>query len=157
MTFLIHWYSISSPISSAAAKTDCGRWSRIILLTIFQDSEKETCMSSYRSRMRSLPLVVGWVSLPSVILLPNLLGIFGVALQYHRHYMVLALGVFLITFSAMLSVPVTVNYVMECFRQHALEASAIMGVYHLAFASSARGKRQLVQHTGWVFGMAGFF
>ena len=97
--------------------------------------------------------------LPLLILLPIGLGIFGVALQYHTHYMVLVLGVFLITFSAMLSVPVTVNYVIECFRQHALETSAIMGAYRLTLGLAvpffvtpwerAVGK-------GWVFGMAAF-
>ena len=98
--------------------------------------------------------------LPSLILLPVGLGIFGVALQYHTHYMVLALGAFLITFSAMLSVPVTVNYVIECFREHALETSAIMGAYRLAFGLAIPffvtpwEKRVGV---GWVFGMAAFF
>lgn len=61
------------------------------------------------------------------------LGIFGVAPQYHTQYMVLALGIFLTTFPAMLSVPVAVNQVIECFRQHALETSAIMGAYRLTF------------------------
>ena len=98
--------------------------------------------------------------LTSLILLPIGLGIFGVALQYHTHYMVLALGSFLITFSAMLSVPVTVNYVIECFRQHALETSAIMGAYRLAFGLAIPffvtpwEKRVGI---GWVFGMAAFF
>lgn len=42
--------------------------------------------------------------------------------------MVLALGVILITFPAMLS---AVNHVIECFRQYTLETSAIMGAYRL--------------------------
>ena len=98
--------------------------------------------------------------LPSLILLPIGLGIFGVALEYHTHYMVLALGVFLITFSAMLSVPVTVNYVMECFRQHSLETSAIMGAYRLTFGLAVPffvTPWEKAVGIGWVFGMAAFF
>ena len=98
--------------------------------------------------------------LPSLILLPIDLGIFGVALQYHTHYMVLALGVFLITFSAMLSVPVAVNYVIECFRQHTLETSAIMGAYRLTFRLAVPFFVNPWERTigvGWVFGMAAFF
>lgn len=98
--------------------------------------------------------------LPSLILLPIGLGIFGIAVQYHTHYMVLALGVFLITFSAMLSVPVAVNYVIECFRQHALEASAIMGAYRLAFGLAVPffvTPWEEAVGIGWVFGMAAFF
>ena len=88
------------------------------------------------------------------------LGYFGVALQDHTYYMVLALGALLITFSAMWSVPVTVNHVIECFRQHALETSTIMGAYHLAFGLAIPffvtpwEKRVGI---GWGFGMAAFF
>lgn len=98
--------------------------------------------------------------LPSLVLLPAGLGIFGVALHYHTHYMVLALGVLLITFSAMLSVPVAVNYVIECFRQHALETSAIMGAYRLTFGLAVPffvTPWEKVVGVGWVFGMAAFF
>ena len=98
--------------------------------------------------------------LPSLILLPIGLGISGVALQYHTHYMVLALGVFLITFSAMLSVPVAVNYVVECFREHALETSAIMGAYRLTFGLAIPffvTPWEKAVGIGWVFGMAAFF
>lgn len=98
--------------------------------------------------------------LPSLILLPIGLGVFGVALQYHTHYMVLASGVFLITFSAMLSVPVAVNYVIECFEQHALETSAIMGAYRLIFGLAVPffiTPWERAVGVGWVFGMAAFF
>ncbi|CAF9942278.1 hypothetical protein IMSHALPRED_003449 [Imshaugia aleurites] len=98
--------------------------------------------------------------LPSLVLLPIGLGVFGVALQYHTHYMVLALGAFLITFSAMLSVPVAVNHVIECFRQHALETSAIMGVYRLTFGLAVPffvTPWEKAVGIGWVFGMAAFF
>ena len=74
--------------------------------------------------------------------------------------MVLALGVFLITFAAMLSVPVAVNYIIECFRQHALEASAIMGAYRLALGLAIPffiDPWEKAVSVGWVFGMAAFF
>ncbi|MCJ1459192.1 hypothetical protein MMC28_009569 [Mycoblastus sanguinarius] len=98
--------------------------------------------------------------LPSLILLPIGLGIFGVALQYHPHYMVLALGAFIVTISAMLSVPVAVIYVVECFRQRELETSAIMGTYRLAFGLAIPffiDPWEKAVGIGWVFGMAAFF
>ena len=98
--------------------------------------------------------------LPSLILLPIGLGIFGAALQYHTSYVVIALAVFVITFAAMLSVPVSVNYVVECFREHALETSAIMGVYRLAFGLAIPFFVEPWEEAvtvGWVFGMAAFF
>ena len=51
------------------------------------------------------------VLLPSIIL-PIALGIYGAALQYHLHYMVLALGSFLIWFGALLALPVCYNYII---------------------------------------------
>ena len=54
-----------------------------------------------------------WI--PSLILNPIGLGIFGAALEYRLHYMVLALAVFIVTVGSLASVPVTVNYLVECF------------------------------------------
>lgn len=93
--------------------------------------------------------------------MPVGLGIFGAALQYHLHYMVLALGSFFITFAAMASVPVTVNYMVECFRGNVVEASAITNLYRLVLGLAvpffidpwiAR-----MGGPGWVFGMTAFF
>ncbi len=88
------------------------------------------------------------------------LGIFGAGLQYHLHYMVLALGTFMVNFSALLCVPVCINYVVECFVGYAVEVSVAMNMYRLALGlalpfffeqwSQAVG-------IGWVFGMAAFF
>src|ERR1700761_1103856 len=47
--------------------------------------------------------------LPSV-LLPIGLGLYGAGLQYHLHFMVLAVASFLIWFSALLLMPVCYNY-----------------------------------------------
>lgn len=75
--------------------------------------------------------------------------------------MVLALGSFLITFGTMLSVPVTVNYMVECFRGHVVEVSATMGVYRLSLGLAVpffiEPWIDRVGGPGWVFGMAAFF
>lgn len=99
-----------------------------------------------------------WV--PSLLFMPVGLGIFGAALQYHLHYMVLALGSFLVTIAAFCSVPVAVNYVIECFRDHPTEVACIMGTYRLAlglivpfFVDQWMAKVTV----GWVFGMMAFF
>lgn len=94
------------------------------------------------------------------LLSPIGLGIFGASLQYHCHYMLLAFGAFLVGFSAVLSVPIIVNYVVECFVHSATEVAVIMNVYRLALGlalpffidswSDAVGN-------GWLFGMAAFF
>ncbi len=98
--------------------------------------------------------------LPSLILLPVGLGIFGAGLQYHLHYMVLAVGAFLITFAGMLSVPVVVNYVAECFKEYAAETGTIMGIYRLIFGLVVPffiTPWEKAVSVGWVFGMAAFF
>lgn len=98
--------------------------------------------------------------LPASVLLPVGLGIFGAALEYHLHYMVLAFGAFLITFAAMLSVPVAVNYVAECFKEHAAETGTIMGIYRLLLGLIVPFFITPWEHAvsiGWVFGMAAFF
>ena len=56
--------------------------------------------------------------------------------RYHLHYMVLALGVFLIMFGGTYSTPITVNYITECFPTSALEVSVIMAVYRQIFGLS---------------------
>lgn len=93
--------------------------------------------------------------------MPVGLGIFGSALQYHLHYMVIALGAFMITFAATSSIPVAVNYVVECFRDNPLEVSTIMGVYRLSLGLAVPffvdPWMAAVHGPGWVFGMAAFF
>lgn len=100
-----------------------------------------------------------WI--PSLIIMPVGLGIFGAALQHHLHYMVLALGSFLVTFAAMASVPVAVNYLAECFRGHTVEVSAILGVYRLSLGLAVpffiESWINCIGGPGWVFGMAAFF
>lgn len=98
--------------------------------------------------------------LPALVLLPVGLGIFGAALEYHLHYMVLAVGAFLIAFAAILSVPVAVNYVAECFKEYAAETGTIMNLYRLLFGLIVPffiTPWERAISIGWVFGMAAFF
>ena len=96
-----------------------------------------------------------------MLIMPAGLGIFGAALQYHLHYMVLALGTFLVTFGSMLSIPVATNYVVECFRAYPTEVATIMGVYRLALGLAVPffidAWIAAVDGPGWVFGMMAFF
>lgn len=98
--------------------------------------------------------------LPGLFILPIALGLFGASLQYHLHYMVLALANFLGGFATNAIIPVTVNYIVECFHGHASESAAIMGVYRLAFSLTlpffVPGWIDKVG-AGWCLGMAAFF
>ena len=98
--------------------------------------------------------------LPGLIALPIALGLYGASLEYHLHYMVLALANFLGGFSTNAIIPVTVNYVIECFKDHASESAAIMGLYRLAFSLTipffAPAWIDKVGF-GWCLGMAAFF
>ena len=99
------------------------------------------------------------------IILPSIasplgFGIFGAALQYHLHYMVLALGLFLAVFAANLGTPVCMNYAIECFLTSPNEVTVAMNMYRLALTISLGffifpWERRV--GVGWVFGMAAFF
>ncbi|PYH88605.1 polyamine transporter [Aspergillus ellipticus CBS 707.79] len=103
-------------------------------------------------------LHVLWI--PSLVLTPIGLGLFGAALQYHLHYMVLALAVFLVTIGALASVPVTVNYVVECFTRHPAEAGIVVGAYRIVYGLTISfyiDPWVAAVHVGWVYGMMAFF
>ena len=98
--------------------------------------------------------------LPGLVVLPIALGLYGASLQYHLHYMVFALAIFMGGFATNAIVPVTVNYIVECFHGHASESAAIMGLYRLSFSLTLpffvpawMGK----VGAGWCLGMAAFF
>lgn len=78
----------------------------------------------WKAEYRLYPLIM-----PPLVLVPLSLGIIGAALQYHLHYMVLALGVFLLQFAESFMVPIVNNYVAECFIDHAQEVSAALNFY----------------------------
>lgn len=103
-------------------------------------------------------LHVLWI--PSLILNPIGLGIFGAALQYHLHYLVLAFGTFLVTIGSLASVPVTVNYVVECFTQYPAEAGIVVGAYRILYGLTISfyiNPWVEAVGVGWAYGMMGFF
>lgn len=98
--------------------------------------------------------------LPSLVINPIGLGIFGAALQYHLHYMVLALAVFLVTIGSLASVPVTVNYVVECFTRYPAEAGIVIGAYRIVYGLTITfyiNPWVAAVDVGWVYGMMAFF
>lgn len=96
----------------------------------------------------------------ALFILPVGLGIFGASLGYHLHYMVLAVGNFLIFFGGSAAVPVIVNYVVECYTDYGNEASASMNVYRLSLGVVIPffvGPWERSVGLGWVFGMMAMF
>ncbi|GLA97021.1 hypothetical protein AtubIFM57143_004505 [Aspergillus tubingensis] len=93
-----------------------------------------------------------------VIMLPIGLGLFGASLEYHYHWVLLALGFLLLTFGAISLLPVAMTYLCECFPNHVSEVSAGMGVWRLilgvlsaVFIAPWNDR----VGPGWVFGSAG--
>ena len=97
--------------------------------------------------------------LPSLIGLNIGLGLFGAALQYHLHWIVAAIGNFLLNVSSNVAVPVIVNYEVECFTKYPVEAATIMNFYRTIFGIAIPffidGWEANVG-VGWVFGMMAF-
>ena len=96
----------------------------------------------------------------SLILSPIGLALVAVTLQYHLHFMVLALGIFLVNTAAQLSIPLLINYVIECFTTHAVEVSVVMNCWRLAFGLALTffvDPWEDAVGRGWVFGMASLF
>ncbi|OBT64289.1 hypothetical protein VE03_06739 [Pseudogymnoascus sp. 23342-1-I1] len=93
-------------------------------------------------------------------LLPIGLAIYGVGLELHLHYMVLALASFLIWFAALLALPVCYNYIVECFVQTPVEASVALNSYRIAFGLMSVfiiTQWQSSVGVGWMWGMGAFF
>lgn len=97
---------------------------------------------------------------PNFFLAPLGLGFVGIAMQYRLHWILMAVGNFLVTFGAMQSIPVTMNYIAECFRKTTSEATIpltsfrlLLGLtinFYINYWISAVG-------IGWVYGMMAFF
>lgn len=98
--------------------------------------------------------------LPAVVGLPLALGLFGATLQYHLHYMGLAVATFLLNLTVNALTSVVTNYIAEIFRDFASETTTILNFYRLIlgllipFFVDAWEARVSV---GWVFGMMAFF
>ena len=74
--------------------------------------------------------------------------------------MVLALGVFIVTIGSLASVPVTVNYVVECFTKYPAEAGIVIGAYRIAYGLTISfyiNPWVEAVDVGWVYGMMAFF
>lgn len=94
------------------------------------------------------------------VLLPIGLGVFGATLQYHLHFMVLALAVFLINFCEIALVPVIITYVVECFTNHASDVNTVLNFFRLVLGLVVPFFIEPWLERvgpGWVFGIMAFF
>lgn len=81
----------------------------------------------WKPEYRLFPLLI-----PPATALPIGMILFGVGLQYHLHYMVLATGLYLATFADMAIVPVLNNYMAECFTDYVMETYTALWVFRLS-------------------------
>jgi len=72
----------------------------------------------------------------SFLCTPIGLGLVGITLRYHLHWIVYALGSVLVTIGSLVSIPVTINYICECFRTHAMEATLPVNTLRLLLGLS---------------------
>lgn len=92
--------------------------------------------------------------------LPGLVALPIASLDYHLHYMVLAVANFLGAFATNAIIPMTVNYITECFEEHASESAPIIGLYRLGFRLTLPFfVPAWIDKVGfgWCLGMAAFF
>ncbi|KAK4493594.1 hypothetical protein PRZ48_015261 [Zasmidium cellare] len=71
---------------------------------------------------------------PSLIVGPLGCGIFGAALHYHWHYLVLALAEVFIVFAAVAAVPPQTNYIIEIWKAYPQEVSTALNVWRISFS-----------------------
>jgi hypothetical protein len=96
--------------------------------------------------------------LPS-LLLPIAIGLYGAGLQYHLHFMVLAVASFLIWFGALLVMPVCYNYIVECFLHNPVETSVSLNAYRISFGLMSvfiSTDWQTATGVGWMWGLGAF-
>ncbi|KIN08786.1 hypothetical protein OIDMADRAFT_175505 [Oidiodendron maius Zn] len=94
------------------------------------------------------------------ILMPIGLGLVGAALQHRLHWIVFAIGQFFVTIGSLVSIPVTVNYICECFRSHTIEATIPVNSMRLFLGLSINfyiNNWIAAVTIGWVYGMMAFF
>ncbi|TVY26801.1 putative MFS-type transporter protein [Lachnellula hyalina] len=98
--------------------------------------------------------------LTNFFMMPVGLGLVGAALMYKLHWVVFALGQIFVTIGSMVSIPVTVNYIAECFRSHTVEATIPVNSMRLFLGLSINFyATQWIAKTniGWFYGMMAFF
>ncbi|ETS87266.1 hypothetical protein PFICI_01094 [Pestalotiopsis fici W106-1] len=96
---------------------------------------------------------------PGLIVEPIGLGLFGAAVFYHLHYMVLAVAEGMIVFGATACISPAVNYVIEVFKSHPQEVGTALNVYRVAFTVAIQffyAPWTLRVGINWVWGIASF-
>ncbi|PCG90158.1 Major facilitator superfamily domain, general substrate transporter [Penicillium occitanis (nom. inval.)] len=94
------------------------------------------------------------------VLMPLGLGLVGIAMEYRLNWIVMAIGQLFVTIGSLVSIPVTVNYICECFRTHTTEATLILNSLRLWFGLSINFYvNPWIDKVGigWVYGMMAFF
>lgn len=94
------------------------------------------------------------------VLMPLGLGLVGIAMEYRLHWIVMAIGQFFVTIGSLVSIPITVNYICECFRTHTVEATLILNSMRLFLGLSINFYIKpwiAAVGVGWVYGMMAFF
>ena len=74
--------------------------------------------------------------------------------------MVSVVGLFINGFAGIASVPVSINYVVECFKDYPQEVGAALNAYRLGFGLALPffyGPWAQKVGVNWLWGMAGFF
>jgi hypothetical protein len=98
--------------------------------------------------------------LPGLLLNPLGLGLVGCSMQYHLHWIVMAIGSLLVTFAALQSIPVTLNYAAECFRTNTIAATVALISMRQIFGLTINfyiNPWMASVGIGWVYGMMAFF
>jgi len=93
-------------------------------------------------------------------MMPVGLGLVGIAMQYRLHWAVMAVAQLLVTIACLLMVPVSVNYICECFRAHPSEATLVVNSVRLLLGLSINFYMDAWiarVGVGWVYGMMAFF
>ena len=94
------------------------------------------------------------------VLMPLGLGLVGCAMQYRLHWAVMGVAQLFVTIGSLVSIPVTVNYICECFRGHTVEATLVLNSMRLFLGLSINfyiADWIAAVGVGWVYGMMAFF
>ncbi len=94
------------------------------------------------------------------VLMPLGLGLVGIGMQYKLHWVVQLIGQFFVTIGSLVSIPITVNYICECFRTHTVEATLCLNSMRLFLGLSINfyiNPWIAAVGVGWVYGMMAFF